>query len=184
MGTIEQLIRTAQLSNHLREHVVDELGLFFIDFVEEYVGEVLQLHARVFEEDGDVAHFSLDLDHIVEDEMGQDYHRGLADVGVGVVQVLIQVATVRLHQVGEPVQQVAHRYDDVVLYDRVHVGFDERGEEGAHVLAAILLAYAHELAEGEHGHSLQLTSPFGVLDDVFDYTQPFGNERVLRDGVG
>lgn len=141
--------------------MADDVGKVVVDRLvlgrelgEEEVSEVADPLVVVLETLGHLAELSLDLDHAVEDEVGEDHERVLLDGEVLVVKAGVEAVAVLVHDGRKADGNVSESDDDVAP----HGGFARRLEdleEEEKVLLAELGADAHELAEGERGGRLE-----------------------------
>ena len=84
--------------------------------MEKLLYQAFNFRILVLEEQGHIAHIALDLDHIIEGEMGDDSEGGLSDLRILLMQVLIEILVIGFDDVGEAVKQIAHS-DDYVVFD-------------------------------------------------------------------
>ena len=96
-----------------------------------------------------LGHLPLDLEHVVEDEVGEHHEHRLAHRLVGVAQVPVQVRRPRLEQVGVAHCEVSERDGNVGAH--CNLGFTlHDGEEALELRFAEVRGGAHELAQREH----------------------------------
>lgn len=100
--------------------------------MEKLFDQTLDLRVGVLEKESNIAHIALYFDHIIQGEVGDDCQGGLSDPGVSFMEVLIQRPIVGFYDVREPMQEVPHGDDDVVLDYWVDVvaveQFDDMGK--------------------------------------------------------
>lgn len=147
-------MQVAETGQCIGDEIEEHLRVLLVHLVEKLLDQTLYLRVLVLEEQGHVTHVALDLDHVVQGEMGNDRQSGLTHLSILLVQVLIEVFVVGLDDVGEAVQQVSHSDNDVVLDDGVGVGTVEESHHVWELLFAEVRTEAHELAVGEHTDDL------------------------------
>jgi hypothetical protein len=92
----------------IRYEVEKHFGVLLVHLVKKLFDQRLNFRVRVLEKQSNIAHVTLDLDHIVERQMGDDGEGGLPDPRILLVEVHVQVAVVGLDDVGKSVEKVAH----------------------------------------------------------------------------
>lgn len=133
----------------LGQLVVDDVVLGG-ELGEEELGEVANPGLVVLEALGHAAELALGLDHLVEDEVGEDHEGVLADGQVLVEQAAVELVRLGVHD-GRPADgDVAEGDDQVALDDRIgRLGHD--GEQELEVVVAELRGHTHELGQRRDG---------------------------------
>ena len=93
-------------------------------FVEEELDLVLDTIVCVLKHHTDVNDFTLEFEHVVQDEMSNDHEGLLSNVNFWVVQEHEDVLHSFVQQVGETIEEVCQSDDDVCFYSELNVGLD------------------------------------------------------------
>ena len=109
-----------------------------LDLVPNSLLVILKKHANV-------DNFSLELEHVVEDQVGNDHESLPANVALRVLQEHKDLLGLLVEDVGEAVEQVSYRDDNVGFDSEVYLGFQQIEKE-VDILSADLRGDTHEFA--------------------------------------
>ena len=129
----------------VRQVVVDRI-VFGRELRKEQLGQIRQPWLLVLETLGHLSQLALDLDHPVQDQMGEDHQRIFLDDKVLIREAFVEFVAVLVNDTAKGDSDVAERDDDVTADARVSRGLENLEQEVV-VLVTELRANAEEFGK-------------------------------------
>ena len=115
----------AEATDCLREEIVNDMGAFGVQFVQEQLDLVLDAIIFVLKHHANVDDFTLKLEHVIQDQVSNDHESLLANMNLRIVQQHEDVLHSLVQQVWETVEKISQSDDDVCLNTKLNVRLDK-----------------------------------------------------------
>ena len=111
----------AEPADGFGEQVVDDVPALRMQLVQEQLDLFFYPIILVFKQHADIDDFSFELEHVVQDQVGDDHEALLPDVNFSIMQQHKDVLDSLVQEIWEAIEQVGQRDYDVGLYSELDI---------------------------------------------------------------